>query len=101
MEICHCLCRISADGINVPSTPQQPIAMGNGFHCSDMLIQSGLVDPAIAAVQSAALAAMKNWLAEWQPNGSPLKNVTAESVPNVPQANPQVPRPINASSGTL
>lgn len=61
---------ISAEGLNVKSTPQQPIGLGDGFHCSDLSTASGLADPTILAVQKAALTSMKMWLADWKPGVS-------------------------------
>ncbi|TFK43800.1 serine carboxypeptidase S28-domain-containing protein [Crucibulum laeve] len=58
---------ISAEGRNAQSTSLQPIALGDGFHCSD-LGTSANVDPTIAAVQTKALASMKTWLATWKPS---------------------------------
>ncbi|KAJ3735180.1 peptidase S28 [Lentinula guzmanii] len=58
---------VSADGVDVPSTDTQPIAIGDGFHCSDLSTASGNVDPTVRAVQTKALAFMKTWLAEWTP----------------------------------
>lgn len=54
--------------MNVASTPDQPIHIGDGFHCSDLSVASGLADPTILAVQQAALASMKVWLADWKPS---------------------------------
>jgi hypothetical protein len=79
--------------------------VGNGFHCSDLGTPSGLADPTIGAVQAAALAAMKNWLAEWKPTGnSPTKNVSGGSETAIAQENSQILKPINAwskSTGTF
>ncbi|KAF9077060.1 serine carboxypeptidase S28-domain-containing protein [Rhodocollybia butyracea] len=58
---------VSADGVDRPSTETQPIAIGNGFHTSDLLTANGRVDPTVLAVQNEALAYMKIWLAEWTP----------------------------------
>ncbi|KAJ8495908.1 hypothetical protein ONZ45_g12655 [Pleurotus djamor] len=58
---------ISAQGLNVQSTDLQPIALGDGFHCSDLSARSA-VDATIAAVQQHALASMKTWLATWKPS---------------------------------
>ncbi|KAI0959110.1 hypothetical protein AcW1_004037 [Taiwanofungus camphoratus] len=60
---------VSADGTSFPSTSSQPIAVGDGFHCSDLLTDNGRVDATVAAVQRQALSAMKGWLAEWTPPG--------------------------------
>jgi len=54
--------------LNVASTQDQPIYVGGGFHCSDLLTASGLADPTILAVQQAALASIKVWIADWKPN---------------------------------
>jgi len=54
--------------LNVASTQDQPIYVGNGFHCSDLSVASGLADPTILAVQQAALASMKVWIADWKPS---------------------------------
>jgi len=61
---------VSADGTNFRSTPEQPILEGDGFHCSDLLAQSGEVDPTIAAVQSSVLSYMKEWIAGFEPASS-------------------------------
>lgn len=53
------------------STPEQPIGVGDGFHCSDLSTASGVADPTILAVQQAALASMKTWLADWKPSAAP------------------------------
>ncbi|KAG6809627.1 hypothetical protein H0H92_015482 [Tricholoma furcatifolium] len=57
---------VSADGVNIQSTDEQPIAVGDGFHTSDLLAASA-VDPTVLAVQEKGLSYMKSWLAEWQP----------------------------------
>lgn len=43
---------VSAEGLNIRSTPQQPIALSDGFHCSDLGVASADVDPTINAVQT-------------------------------------------------
>jgi len=58
---------ISADNTSFPSTFQQPIAVGDGFHCSDLYTENAQVDATIAAVQTQGLAAMKIWLEGWVP----------------------------------
>ncbi|KAJ3511571.1 hypothetical protein NLJ89_g4020 [Agrocybe chaxingu] len=69
---------ISAEGLNITSTIQQPIGLADGFHCSDLGV-SGAVDPTIAAVQQQALASMKAWLKTWKPlgQGGPIKTPRA------------------------
>lgn len=49
------------------STSSQPIAVSDGFHCSDLGVTNAVVDPTVAAVQAQALASMKTWLATWKP----------------------------------
>ncbi|KAI0063287.1 peptidase S28 [Artomyces pyxidatus] len=58
---------LSAPSLTIASTAQQPIALSNGFHCSDLLTYSGEVDSTILAVQKQGLAAIKGWLAGWKP----------------------------------
>ncbi|KAI0065544.1 peptidase S28 [Artomyces pyxidatus] len=58
---------VSSPLVSVASTAQQPIAVGNGYHCSDLLMYSGVADPTVAAVQKAGLGYIKGWLAEWKP----------------------------------
>ncbi|KAG1770250.1 serine carboxypeptidase S28-domain-containing protein [Suillus occidentalis] len=58
---------VSADGLNKPNTTSRPIYEGDGFHCTDLVVQNGIVDATVAAVQEAGLMYMKAWLAEWKP----------------------------------
>ncbi len=58
---------VSADGTHFPSTPSQPIAVSNGFHCSDLIVLAGEDDPTVLAVQKRALVSMKTWLADFKP----------------------------------
>lgn len=59
---------ISAETQNFVGTPQQPIEVSNGFHCSDLKVKYANADPTVAAVQGKALASLKEWLAAWRPN---------------------------------
>ncbi|KAF8969331.1 serine carboxypeptidase S28-domain-containing protein [Flammula alnicola] len=88
---------VSADGLNVQSTASQPIAVGDGFHCSD-LGASAAIDPTIAAVQTKALASMKTWLAAWKPksNGFPVKTPRSTPAPSTKVSPPVSPKPVNA-----
>ena len=54
---------VSADGLNKANTTTQPIYESDGFHCSDLSIENGVVDETVHAVQMAALEYMKTWLA--------------------------------------
>ncbi|KAG1828837.1 serine carboxypeptidase S28-domain-containing protein [Suillus variegatus] len=56
---------VSADGLYKANTTSMPIYEGDGFHCSDLITENGIVDPTIAVVQAAGLMYMKEWLAEW------------------------------------
>ncbi|KAG1737102.1 peptidase S28 [Suillus paluster] len=59
---------VSADGLRKPNSTGMPIYESDGFHTSDLITGSGIVDPSIAVVQKAALMYMKEWLAEWKPS---------------------------------
>jgi len=61
---------VSARNHTVPSTDMQPVALSDGFHCSDLGTSAAKVDPTIAAVHAKALASMKSWLATWKPSNS-------------------------------
>ena len=61
---------VSADGVDVQSTPSQPVAVGDGYHYSDLLTRNAPVDATIKKVQSEGLASMKAWLADWTPTSS-------------------------------
>ena len=49
------------------STPEQPIALSDSFHTSDMSTANGVVDPTVKAVQVQALASMHEWLQAYKP----------------------------------
>ncbi|KAG6830155.1 hypothetical protein H0H87_008998 [Tephrocybe sp. NHM501043] len=95
---------VSATRHTVQSTDQQPIYIGEGFHCSDLKTASGKVDPSINAVQAAALRYFRTWLSQWKPNPKP-------HTPNTIKVSPAIsgkvavyngtPKPINAFSKGL
>ena len=58
----------SAEGTNFASTAGQPIAISDGFHCSDLLTAQAEADATVKAVQQQGLEAMVGWLAEWKPS---------------------------------
>ncbi len=58
---------MSAAPVTVESSADQPIMLGDGFHCSDLKAVNGQADPTVRAVQESALAYMNTWLAEWRP----------------------------------
>ncbi|QRW04214.1 Serine carboxypeptidase S28 [Ceratobasidium sp. AG-Ba] len=57
---------VSSDFRNRKSTDLQPIAVSDGFHCSDLLARFGAADPTVLSVQKLALAYMTKWVKEWQ-----------------------------------
>ncbi|KAI5118441.1 hypothetical protein M0805_000575 [Coniferiporia weirii] len=59
---------VSSDFHTRQSTSAQPIAVGNGYHCSDLITSAGVVDSTILAVQQEALSYMKTWLKTWEPS---------------------------------
>ncbi|KAI0774647.1 peptidase S28 [Trametes elegans] len=59
---------LAASGRNYQSTPDQPMAVSDGFHASDLSTAIGKVDPSILAVQQQALKAIAGWVAEWEPS---------------------------------
>ncbi|KAG6820692.1 hypothetical protein H0H93_013211 [Arthromyces matolae] len=88
---------VSATQHTVQSTPQQPIYISDGFHCSDLTTKAGLADPTIRAVQDAALGYFRDWLAQWKPNPQPLSPANSEISPlttsskDVVYTNTQIP----------
>ncbi|KAH8995335.1 serine carboxypeptidase S28-domain-containing protein [Lactarius akahatsu] len=65
---------VSADGIHIESTPEQPIVESDGFHCSDLETANGLADPTVLNVQTQALGYVKEWLRNWKAPGA---NITS------------------------
>lgn len=59
---------VGAQGLNTTSTDLQPIAMSDGFHCSDMYAANAVVDSTVAAVQNQGLSSIATWLQDWQPS---------------------------------
>lgn len=59
---------VSAQGVNLTTSAGQPIAMSDGFHCSDLYTANGAVDPTVASVQNQALSDIQGWLGDWQPS---------------------------------
>ncbi|KAF8518527.1 serine carboxypeptidase S28-domain-containing protein [Hysterangium stoloniferum] len=70
---------VSSDFHTRLSTPSQPIFVGNGFHCSDLIVKSS-VDPTIEAVIDAGVTTISNWIAEW-PGSESSKTLQAVSSP--------------------
>lgn len=82
---------LSSDFHSRQSTTEQPIGLGDGFHCSDLITSSGTVDPTILAVQQKALAEMQTWLKTWKPSA---KHSRRDDITNAP-GEPLV-KPVNA-----
>ncbi|KAI0332898.1 peptidase S28 [Cubamyces sp. BRFM 1775] len=59
---------VAADGTTNTGTDLQPHLLGEGFHCSDMLIAEGDVNPSVQAVQQKTLQYYAQWLSEWKPS---------------------------------
>ncbi|KIY52352.1 peptidase S28 [Fistulina hepatica ATCC 64428] len=53
---------VSASTVNVPSTEEQPIGFGDGFHTNDLMTLAGEIDATIAAVQQLGLDSIQRWL---------------------------------------
>lgn len=53
---------VSADGVNIASTSSQPIVVGDGYHCSDLITSYGIADVTIDTVQKNALASILTWM---------------------------------------
>ena len=58
---------VSSDFHTRIRTSSQPIAVSDGFHCSDLSTAASVVDPTILTVQQEALSKIKEWLSAWTP----------------------------------
>lgn len=74
---------MSADGLKVQSTDRQPIAVSDGFHCSDLSTATGNVDATVKAVQQKALASFHVWLAEDTKHKRSIMDVALETFKGV------------------
>ncbi|CAE6424059.1 unnamed protein product [Rhizoctonia solani] len=57
---------MSSDFYPRKSTELQPIAVSDGFHCSDLLTRFGASDKTVYDVQQLAIAYFTKWIKEWQ-----------------------------------
>ncbi|KAF8699317.1 Serine protease S28, partial [Rhizoctonia solani] len=57
---------MSSDFYPRKSTDLQPIAVSDGFHCSDLLTRFGASDKTVYDVQQLAIAYFTKWIKEWQ-----------------------------------
>ncbi|KAG6861573.1 hypothetical protein C0995_014869 [Termitomyces sp. Mi166 len=90
---------VSATQHTVQSTPNQPIYIGDGFHCSDLKTLAGQVDPTINTVQVAALGYFKTWLSQWKPSPNlhtPSDVKVSPAVTDKVTVHNGVPKPVNA-----
>ncbi|KAL1743373.1 serine carboxypeptidase S28-domain-containing protein [Schizophyllum fasciatum] len=58
---------MSASGLDVASTTEQPIMISDGFHSSDLDTSAGVSDDSVNRVQQAALKSIASWLVKWSP----------------------------------
>ncbi|EKM56517.1 uncharacterized protein PHACADRAFT_183166 [Phanerochaete carnosa HHB-10118-sp] len=58
---------VSSPDTFVPSTAEQPIALSDGFHCSDLVTANGEADATVKAVQQQGLQAIHGWLQGFKP----------------------------------
>ena len=85
---------VSSDFHTRQSTDLQPIALSDGFHCSDLISASG-VDPTILAIQQEALSKIKEWLSAWTPP-SASEEGKHEPVPTQSQSGSRIVKPLNS-----
>ncbi|CAE6447253.1 unnamed protein product [Rhizoctonia solani] len=57
---------MSSDFYPRKSTELQPIAVSDGFHCSDLLTRFGAADKTVYDVQQLSIAYFTKWIKEWQ-----------------------------------
>ncbi|KAI0722618.1 hypothetical protein C8Q76DRAFT_855023 [Earliella scabrosa] len=50
------------------SMRDQPLAVSDGFYCSDLSTTNANADALVKAVQQQALKSIADWLAEWKPS---------------------------------
>ncbi|KDQ20234.1 hypothetical protein BOTBODRAFT_142776 [Botryobasidium botryosum FD-172 SS1] len=100
---------VSSDFISRPSTPQNPIAVSDGFHGNDMYVANA-IDPTIAKVQDLAVEYFTQWIKDYHNRGLPSTPTnplptpdpfTPESIPaSIISASPSpVPSSVTAASG--
>lgn len=51
----------------IPNIDPSNIGISDGFHCSDLITDSGTVDSTVLAVQKAGLAKLSQWVKEFEP----------------------------------
>ena len=58
---------MAAENVTPPNTDPSNIGISDGFHCSDLLTESGTVDSTVLAVQKAGLSKLSQWVKEFVP----------------------------------
>lgn len=98
---------VSSDFYNRKSTDLQPIAVSDGFHCSDLITRFGAADKTVYDVQQLAVAYFTKWVKDWQAEhpeavkGGPVTVINPASVPAPPAFAPAVSPPSNPSPITV
>lgn len=98
---------VSSDFYNRKSTDLQPIAVSDGFHCSDLLTRFGAADKTVYDVQQLAIAYFTKWVKDWQAKhpeavqGGAVTVINPASVPAPPAFAPAVSPPSNPSPITV
>lgn len=89
---------MSAQGLNAKSTLSQPIALSDGFHCSDLGASAAQVDPTIATVHKQALESFRTWLSTWKPRGQGRPVTSPRSLPQPARkvSQPVISKPLSA-----
>jgi len=89
---------MSARGLDAKSTLSQPIALSDGFHCSDLGASAAQVDPTIAAVHKQALESLRTWLATWKSTaqGRPVALPRSLPRPTRKVSQPVISNPLSA-----
>ena len=85
---------VSSDFHTRISTSSQPIAVSDGFHCSDLSTAASVVDPTILTVQQEALSKIKEWLSAWTPP-STYREVKRDE-PDSSQSGAGIVKPLNS-----
>lgn len=91
---------VAADGRNFVSTPTQLNMVSDAFHCTDLIMPWGQLDPTVGKVQQAGLKAIAGWFAQAQKEKQMKKRDTGDgddSSSSGPNVLPGV-KPVNAFS---
>jgi hypothetical protein len=65
---------VASDFHRYPNTTAHPVGIApNGFHTSDLIIEEGVSDAGVLAVQQLGFASMARWIAEFKPRQKPRR----------------------------